>query len=78
MANITELRNKIFQKWKKSILGNSISDQNMNLLITIAITEMINNEDTVIKDCPFCVGKTGRISSTCEDCLGSGTIIIKK
>lgn len=25
-------------------------------------------------DCPFCVGRLGYVSSTCEDCCGSGEI----
>lgn len=28
------------------------------------------------KQCPFCVGRTGMIASTCEDCLGSGEVSI--
>jgi hypothetical protein len=38
---------------------------------------LTRNQDTILKRmqddaCPFCVGRTGMVSATCEECFGSG------
>lgn len=46
----------------------------MNKLLQIARILKVKTNPDILKErkCPHCVGRTGRVSSTCEDCGGSG------
>jgi hypothetical protein len=48
----------------------------IDTLIKIARILKVKTHPDILKeeDCPFCVGRTGRVSATCEDCGGSGKL----
>jgi hypothetical protein len=41
MLLITQLRSDILAHWNRSVLKNALSDDNKNLLITMAVEEMV-------------------------------------
>jgi hypothetical protein len=54
----------------------TVSFADIKKLKQIARILKVKTVPDVVKErkCPFCVGRTGRVSATCEDCGGSGKL----